>query len=374
MQRVPIESEVEKEEAPDTLDGETGLAIVRGNQRRAMPTGTKRLYDTGRMVKGGGGECLPTGRGAEAPAPHEVPPWLYVHIGTRGLTVHGSTPHRGPQLEGVKRSVIKGLSAGSKRRLKEKLARVEIPPNCGVWAVTYTVPNNGEPLDRDAWLKLWKAQSTWLSRAGISGIWRVELTRKRQPHVHLIAFVPLDLDRPRIVLHRHWHDLLEKIGLYSPDAFLHSVHEREYDPDRVGWFLYLCAHSSKGKQSQLGWKGRQWGYVAGNRLSFPEGEPVLVSEASRAILMRLGRSYLRSRMRVSGWEWKRRPRRVRGILQHCMTAKGGTISRGGTLLLSNGLARRLVQCAEGLAKDRAAKGRAWRCEGRRSISGPPAQG
>jgi len=48
----------------------------------------------------------------------------------------------------------------------------------------------------------------------------------------------------------------------------------------IGWWRYLAAHASKSKQSQLGWKGRQWGVFNARHLDL--AEPTLIELTRRA--------------------------------------------------------------------------------------------
>ena len=69
-------------------------------------------------------------------------------------------------------------------------------------------------------------------------------------------------------------------GLW-PGACEHAVRIDEVGGEsNIGWWRYLAAHASKSKQSQLGWKGRQWGVINAKHLDL--SNPVLIELTRKA--------------------------------------------------------------------------------------------
>jgi hypothetical protein len=116
------------------------------------------------------------------------------------------------------------------------------------------------------------------SRAGVAAVYRVELQKRKVPHVHLtswhhlpwepgavreqLAFAPgwLDTITPPDENGVRWHDYAE---------MKHAVVGR-FVEDKSGWGIYQSLHS--GKRSQAGWIGKQWGVIG--RGFFKRRDPV----------------------------------------------------------------------------------------------------
>ena len=203
---------------------------------------------------------------------------------------------RGKQLDGVKRSTIKGWSKASVRRLREELFKYHLKGEEYLLGFTGTLPGN-VPDDfwkgyGDEFRKLIKRfRRTFSYRFPKSYlVYRVELQQRGAPHIHAIV-------------HFHKDDLLSDMGLkpsaVTPSAVgmaafdirrlwldsvdLDSMPDRRAIDDwrfrkygakteavnRDGMMRYLSDHASKSKQAQLGWKGRQWGvFGSANRVPY----------------------------------------------------------------------------------------------------------
>lgn len=88
-------------------------------------------------------------------------------------------------------------------------------------------------------------------------VWRVELQTRGVPHWHLVYcggyYQALNF--------KHlWQDFISKRFRCSLPFFLHSVKIQPVHESSSA-LMYLTAHMSKHKSSQLGWHGRQWGIV-----------------------------------------------------------------------------------------------------------------
>lgn len=86
------------------------------------------------------------------------------------------------------RGKVVGFSKGSRRRLIEKMARLEVPENGSAQFITLTYHNDFP--DCDGARANWRAFSERLRRrwASSSGVWRMELQKRGAPHFHIVAF------------------------------------------------------------------------------------------------------------------------------------------------------------------------------------------
>ena len=206
------------------------------------------------------------------------------------------------------RSAISTFSKASASRLRRLLAQTKGPEGWICFGVTLTVP--GSVIDTPEWHRLWKAFYSRLNRlGGIALIWRIELQTREQPHAHCVCWA--DHKVKAALLREHWLETLDLLGPYEGPAeiktdmtithgdgsvsvfkkgsageqglasvtsrrLLHGAeaHAVKIDgldgKDKMGWWRYLAAHTSKAKQSQLGWEGRQWGKMYGRLLDLDE--------------------------------------------------------------------------------------------------------
>jgi len=169
--------------------------------------------------------------------------------------------------------------------------------------MTLTVP--GPPVTIAEWRRVFMAYRNRLSRLGnITLIWRIELQKRGQPHLHCVCWGTACTRR----LRKAWLEVLGLLGPYEGPAsvkrashfssgkergefrpgwakvthrgFWQGAHKRAVKinglgkSDSMGWWRYLAAHASKSKQAQLGWQGRQWGTV--NRALLDRAEPFLI--------------------------------------------------------------------------------------------------
>ena len=220
-----------------------------------------------------------------------------IAIYPRGVKTRGYTSRVGrPEGSGGERGEIVGWSKNSRRRLRNWLL-VNQPVGGVCIAATLTVP--GVPISPDDWRKLMKLFTDRLNRAKVGLVWRLELQKRKQPHLHCLA-VPAPLPRIRrrrargvedvhlpsqnvgVWLKWTWLELIdtlpqspgrvyiEGLGVIEVDAASRSSlvgamdHAVDLSEDRGDrWYRYLCDHTTKSKQEQVHtWSGfRHWGII-----------------------------------------------------------------------------------------------------------------
>jgi hypothetical protein len=174
-----------------------------------------------------------------------------------------------------KRGKISSFSLKSSARLRNVFLTHDIPDSSKVgW--TLTLPWQDDLFDGEdapGWelfrALLNKVQIYYKRNAPRSGyIFRVELQKRGVPHLHAIEYCAPGTE-PK--LGKVWFKLVVD-HLSTPtdrlDAFYKYGVKRDglHPKDNTGYFRYLTDHASKHKQTQLGYKGRQWGIV--NRSAF----------------------------------------------------------------------------------------------------------
>jgi hypothetical protein len=211
-----------------------------------------------------------------------------------------------------KRGPVTEFSKASGSRLRRELAQTCGPDGGVCFGATLTVP--GPNITIEEWRRLWKAFYCRVRRMDEAGlIWRIELQERGQPHIHCICW-----GRRKVVaarLKEHWLECLRILGPYEGPADIKfessvtigkdhgefkpgwaKVTSREYWPgayehavkidgldekDDIKWWRYLAAHTSKSKQAQLGWKGRQWGKV--NKAMLAHAKPTVIELPAKAM-------------------------------------------------------------------------------------------
>jgi hypothetical protein len=212
---------------------------------------------------------------------------------------------------GARRGYIETFSKQSAARLRRYLAQLEGPAHFCFFAAALTVP--GPPVTTDQFRRLWNAFRVRLIRLGnVALIWRIELQTRGQPHMHCVCWAE---DGPQVI-RELWLDTLGLLGPYDGPAEIMSrgqaISEDEevvmYWPghvttthrkmwpgaaehavkisglgagSRTGLYRYIASHTSKSKQAQLGWKGRQWGFV--NKRLLAPGNPVLIDLVAKGM-------------------------------------------------------------------------------------------
>lgn len=158
-----------------------------------------------------------------------------------------------------KRGKIQKFSFKSASRLRDYLLNLDTTKG-EILSITLTLPTCN---DEKYWAAALSRFRHRLAYYGIGMIWRVELQKRKIPHLHCVSVI----------------DSIDKIG-YIWKSWLQSQSEEiQYNEYfaiygcaiqfcSLGWFRYVAAHAVKHKQSQLGWQGRQWGIFNKEFLNF----------------------------------------------------------------------------------------------------------
>lgn len=202
-----------------------------------------------------------------------------VDVSSHHVRFHRNPTYHPKPEEIQRRGAISSFSRHSRLRLREALANASLSAS-DVFGVTLTVPwkNLMEPLSDT----LYRYRECF-NRFGVyfrrkypfsAAIFRHELQRRKMPHCHLVVFFSMQDVKGRGLqdLRREVFDL----WLRSLNGFLgggsllaFSRHGVKVDrlSDRDAMFRYISDHASKSKQAQLGYKGKQWGYIKKSLLS-----------------------------------------------------------------------------------------------------------
>jgi hypothetical protein len=213
-----------------------------------------------------------------------------------GLLIYGSTHQRGG---GGIRGQINGFSTKAAARLRHWLLTQHVE-GAHLWDVTLTIPGEMSPeewdLSRRRLFKRWE-------RAGFAALWRIELQKRKQPHLHVVLWTPpvSELGEKFLLIVHAWVESLPKKNREHDRGTDHAIHFKgpysdiEQSPK---WLAYVAAHASKRKKEQLGWKGKQWGVI--NRALFSERKPMVevsMTFEEEKRFKRLLSRYLHSRSR-----------------------------------------------------------------------------
>ena len=218
-----------------------------------------------------------------------------VRISARGTVTDLQFSVVGCRVGGSKRGVVQGFTSASARRLRRYLVEWTGRDGWKCRGVTLTVP--GPVVSDGEWRRVWQVYRNRLNRAGVAAIWRVELQRRLQPHVHLVGWYQ---GQGWTVFEEAWHAVVRGMGPCEwkgealPDRM--AIAQASYRScvsstplnrhDDFVWFRYLAAHASKGKQAQLGWHGRQWGVIGRSLLWRDVWEGVELSDREMYRLIR----------------------------------------------------------------------------------------
>lgn len=211
---------------------------------------------------------------------HEYRRWSsVVDVSSHHVRFHRNPTYHPKPDQISRRGSISSFSRHSRLRLRESLANASLAAS-DVFGVTLTVPwkNLSEPLSDTL-----ERYRECFNRFGVyfrrkypfsAAIFRHELQRRKMPHCHLVVFFSLqDLKgRGLLDLRREVFDIwLRSLnGFFGGGSLLaFSRHGVKVDrlADRDAMFRYISDHASKSKQAQLGYKGKQWGYINKSLLS-----------------------------------------------------------------------------------------------------------
>lgn len=190
---------------------------------------------------------------------------------------------------------IKGFSNASRRRLRERLALAKhIEGASSMLGVCLTIP--GPIVDEKTSRRMWHNFLLPMRKyfPAVPFIWRIELQKRGQPHWHLVVWCPesVDVNKIKSSIIIYWFRCVDALGLdcKTIEAFLkHGIDFQVLDKKQAAGIIgYIADHTSKHKQDQLGWKGRQWGIVNKRMLSFDgsvviEVEPDVHKQSARQL-------------------------------------------------------------------------------------------
>lgn len=234
----------------------------------------------------------------------------------------------------VPRGEIKGWSSKSRGRLRQKLMTLDPMKEWITLNVTHTIP--GPELEPDEFRRVVKYYHDRLQRSGkVCGVWRVELQERRQPHLHEVLFMHPDCVMEKSIRERmedwqqydalppwfyqvnaEWKKAVDVLGecehrteskdgklnlqrglrssFHGADMHMSTCIPAKSGKDVQGWWRYLCDHTSKSKQAQMGWKGRQWGVINKSLLTKAHPEAVRLSKKQYYTILRWMRRLTRS--------------------------------------------------------------------------------
>lgn len=216
-----------------------------------------------------------------------------------------------PEKIASSRGKITTFSSKSCRRLRDLLLSVYIPNNQYL-AITVTLPSCKLPFEIAFMFSLltgWNlatftrdyiSSSDWrdliqrfrnnLCRSNLSGVWRIELQKRQVPHLHIIGFGN-DINAVSEYA-KCWFDAVDflkdfnGIPLTFSEGFLIYGFVCKFVKSE-NWFKYLASHTSKHKECQIGWQGRQWGVFNRSLLHFHKSENVRLTDKESVLITRI---------------------------------------------------------------------------------------
>lgn len=235
----------------------------------------------------------------------------------RGLDITVKVGGSAPK---ARRGAISSFSVKSRRRLRDALL-TQYVPGLPMVGLTLTMPGNignseaenvqnaekgvAESLPpspppsvaMDAFRTAFQRFRVALARLspGSAAIYRVELQQRGAPHIHAVVWLSSDgfksdkQAKSRIT--ELWLEAVEDCGWGDYSRINHSLYGVKWQdlPDRSSAIRYLCDHASKHKQAQLGYKGKQWGYLNRPLLQSRPHRAITDSRAQAAVCRALGK-------------------------------------------------------------------------------------
>lgn len=192
------------------------------------------------------------------------------------------------------RGKIKSFSRHSCFRLRSFLQCYSLKSDCKIYGLTLTCPwssRDQQSFDLDLYRIVWDRWQHWFRRLyPHSGfVFRHELQRRGVPHCHLVVHKSLldPIFTPQQAL-VSWSRAVSDFRSFDIRAFmLHGVKLDDLDNAPIRMFRYLADHTSKHKQAQLGYQGKQWGVVGRSNFSEKSSEYVSLSDRQFTIALRL---------------------------------------------------------------------------------------
>lgn len=249
---------------------------------------------------------------------------------------------------GGTRSKITGFTLAARRRMREALLAYSIPGGeCFGLTLTVPWPDDWIQADENRACEEFRA---CFHRFGVAfrrkcselgAIFRVELQQRKAPHIHAIIWAPArPAPRPSgapVVppggdAAARWFGTLAALWFASvPDlhggslpGFAHHGVKADPIPDEGAMLRYLCDHATKAKQAQLGYQGKQWGFInrdaltkqPGDSLPFPDNPAGDKARALFARALRRLSAYHKTAPCVFGYHTLRNRRRCGVFYAH----------------------------------------------------------
>lgn len=228
---------------------------------------------------------------------------MNISIFPNGISVEKSrvsvfVPSSGLGVTGVKRGKISAFSFSSRLRLRLALLSLYIP-NFNRYAITLTLPwlvDDWASCMSDFKQVLHRFRVYWLRCfPRCACVYRVELQKRGAPHLHIVSFHPSGdgLSDKYFLL---WFKALNGLRGGSYSDFARRGVKVDLVPNISGVIRYLCDHSSKSKQAQLGYMGKQWGIIGRSNLSSYLPDRVSLSDQQMILFLRFLRKVTRFRL------------------------------------------------------------------------------
>lgn len=183
-----------------------------------------------------------------------------------------------------KRGKITKFSSKSAFRLRDYLLNLDTT-NGDIISITLTLP---KCKDENYWFDMLARFRHRLAYYNIGMIWRVELQKRKIPHLHCVSVIDSIYKIGYI-----WKSWIESQSLEIQSNEYFSIYGCAIQFCSLGWFRYVAAHAIKHKQSQLGWVGRQWGIFNKQFLNFINPEEYNLTTRQEIYLKRLCRRKFR---------------------------------------------------------------------------------
>lgn len=226
-------------------------------------------------------------------------------------------PGRPEHLALTKRGKITSFSLASTRRLRERFFFYDVPKSEKA-GICLTVPMKGDLVEGSdtTWFKvLWNDFQVNLRREcpDIGLVYRIELQKRKTPHVHAVVYFVGD--NPLTRIGKVWlRACLRESDRLATDCNItrYTVRIDKLTNNSIGYFRYLTDHASKHKRDQLGYQGKQWGVIGEKRFVkiSPEKSLSFESEKHRTLFVRYFQKFNRLPVTVSERVGKKQQRKI----------------------------------------------------------------
>lgn len=224
--------------------------------------------------------------------------WLNtVSIYSNGVRFNKSNTYY-PKSETLKtRGKITEFSSHSRLRLRKSILQNSLP-NSKSFGLTLTVPwmYKKETLSEILLLyrKVFHRFCIAFSRKykNSACIFRHELQQRKMPHTHIILYLSNNDSQSCDLLTSNikslWvNSLSDTISDCNIVGFLKYGIKLDKLDNKLNMYRYIADHTSKSKQAQLGYIGKQWGFI--NRKNFVKEKPLFIdfeSDEQKLFFMR----------------------------------------------------------------------------------------